>query len=253
MANYKLTLSYDGRAYFGWQRHGDKPTIQGALEAALTTIFGEPCFVTGAGRTDRGAHAEGQVATVLLSEQLASGAETTAPALSEALAATLPPDIRVVEVEEKDASFHARNSATGKRYRYELFFGQTCSEELIGRVWHLRRPVSVAAMRDASSVLLGKHDFASFATPTNFKGQSTVRDLRGVTVEGALPRLRLVFDADSFLYKMVRNLAAALVKVGEGRYDEAQLTQILAAKDRKASPGTAPASGLYLDRVFYDG
>jgi tRNA pseudouridine38-40 synthase len=251
--NHKLTLSYDGRAYFGWQRHGNKPTIQGALEDALSQVFGQMVRVTGAGRTDRGAHAEGQVASCELPTQLEGGQPATPEAIEAALNAALSADIRVSAVERVDPTFHARSSATGKRYRYEIHRGSgECPAELSGRVWWVKTPLDVTAMRRCCDVLRGEHDFCSFATRSNFVPTSTVRQLRVLELEGdAAPRLTVLLEADSFLYKMVRNIVRALVKVGEGRSDRAKLAQILAARDRQAAPGTAPASGLYLDRVFY--
>lgn len=252
LRNHKLTLSYDGRAYFGWQRHGNKPTIQGAIEDALSAVFGRTVTIDGAGRTDRGAHAEGQVASCALPLTLPSGEAAAPTAIMAALAESLPADIRVVALEHVDETFHARTSATGKRYRYEIYQGARCPEELEGRVWWVRRPLDVGAMRACCDVLRGEHDFASFATRSNFAPSSTVRQLRALDVEGdGAPRFSIVLEADGFLYKMVRNIVRALAKVGEGRYDRAKLAQILAARDRQAAPGTAPASGLYLDRVNY--
>ena len=251
-ANHKLTLAYDGRRFFGWQRHGKNATVQGALEDALREIFGVACPVIGAGRTDRGAHAEGQVASFRHPKALADGQDAHTEALSTALAKALPPELEVRGLEEVAMGFHARDDATGKRYRYEIFQGGQCPEELEGQVWLVKTPLDVVAMRRAAPALLGSHDFASFATRSNFERKSTVRQLRTLDIEGdASPRLRLILEADSFLYKMVRNIVRALVKVGEGRWKPAKLAQVLAAKDRQAAPGTAPASGLYLDRVDY--
>ncbi len=252
MQNHKLTLAYDGRPFWGWQRHGDKPTIQGAVESALSEAFGQAVRISGAGRTDRGAHAEGQVASCALPARLSGGDLATPAAIKAALDARLPAEIQAVEVEVVDEAFHARTSATGKRYRYEVYQGQRCPAELEGRVWWVKRPLDVAAMRACCDVLHGEHDFASFASRSNFTPAQTIRQLRMLDLEGdGAPRFQLVFEADGFLYKMVRNIVRALAKVGEGRCDRVRLARILAARDRRAAPGTAPASGLYLDHVFY--
>lgn len=174
-----------------------------------------------------------------------------------ALNAALPDDIRLVSMAPAPVGFHARMSATGKRYRYEIVQGETCPPELEGRVWHARRPLDPDAMKAAAAALVGEHDFATFASPTRGKKgrgkqPSAVRELRRFDVTSAGDRITLVLEANSFLYKMVRNLVQAVARVGEARDSVADLRAALAAKDRQAATGTAPASGLYLDEVFYD-
>ena len=243
--NYRFTVAYDGRGFMGWQRHGDQPTIQGALERALAQVFGVDARVQGSGRTDRGAHAEGQVA----------GARLPGPIDLEGCAAlinaALPDTVRIRDLREVPADFHVRESALAKQYRYVMWTGATLPAEREGRVWHVRRPLKLEAMQAACPIFLGTHDFASFAKKPNFAQKSTTRTVSRVELrrEGA----QLVFEirADGFLYKMVRNIVQALAKVGEGRLDADGLRTILEARDRKAAPGTAPASGLYLDQVFY--
>jgi tRNA pseudouridine38-40 synthase len=244
VATYKIVLRYDGRAYFGWQRNADKPTIQGVLEDALSRVSEAQCVVQGAGRTDRGAHAEGQVGSVQLP------AIDDGPAFVSRVNAALPGDIRVLSIESAADDYHAREAAQGKAYRYEIWNAPTCPPERQGLVWHVPQRLNVAAMEAACRVIVGEHDFASFATRPNFRQKSTRRDLQSVTLTHASPQISIVFVADGFLYKMVRNLVRALVRVGEERWTTDDLARALQARDRKASPGTAPASGLYLDRVF---
>lgn len=244
--NFRMTVRYDGRAYRGWQRNRDTPTVQGALERALEATFGVPCRAAGSGRTDRGAHAEGQVASARLP---APG--DLADALDR-LNANLPDDIRALDLSPVDDGFHARESAVAKRYRYEIWNAARCPDDLAGLVWHVREPLDVDAMREACTVLTGSHDFASFASPAKHARRSTVRDLSSLTLEHEPPRVRMTFTADGFLYKMVRNLVRAIVRVGEGRGTPASLRRILESRDRGASPGSAPASGLYLDAVYYE-
>jgi len=241
LQNHRLTIRYDGRAYFGWQRHGEKPTLQGALEQAIQRAFMVESVVTASGRTDRGAHAEGQVAHALL---------PTGPL--EALNSYLPADIRILEAVSVAADFHACYSAVGKRYRYEIWNAPQCPPEREGRVWHIAGPLDHEAMGEVCPVLVGKHDFASFATRPNFKQKSTVRTISNIGFQADLPLITLTFESDGFLYKMVRNLVRAIVRVGEGRSDVEKIKAVLQAKDRKAAPGTAPASGLFLDAVFYE-
>lgn len=246
LSNYQAILSYDGRAFFGWQRHGSKPTVQFALEQALTRAFDVRVAVQGSGRTDRGTHANGQVASFLLP----SG---TPPGLvKEKLNQVLPADVRIVDVKCAAEDFHACDSAIAKHYRYLIWNDRALPAERDGRVWHVKEPLDVQAMSEACSIFIGEQDFASFATRTNFQQKSTRRTVRQALLSCDAPPV-ITFDiyADGFLYKMVRNIVRAIVKVGEGRCSREDLARILAARDRQAAPGTAPASGLYLERVFY--
>jgi tRNA pseudouridine38-40 synthase len=148
--------------------------------------------------------------------------------------------------------FHACDSAIAKRYRYLIWNDRNLPEQHDGRVWHVKEPLDVQAMIDVCPVFIGEQDFASFATRTNFKQKSTRRTVFEAVLGNDLPMIT-TFDicADGFLYKPVRNLVRAIVKVAEGRYTREDLCRILEARDREASPGTAPASGLYLEQVFY--
>lgn len=247
---YRLTLRYDGRAYYGWQRHEGKPTLQGTFEAAIEAVVGERCALHAAGRTDRGAHADGQVAHFQTSNPFAPDW------LRDELEARLPADVGVIACEHAPLGFRAREDAIAKTYRYELLTARKCPPDREGRVWHRPGKLDVEAMRGACPVLVGQHDFASFATKTNYQRSSTTRHVMSIDLTqpsgGTDPLIVVRMRADGFLYKMVRNLVRAIVKVGEGRSSPAQLAEVLAAKDRKLAPGTAPASGLYLESVEYE-
>ena len=242
---YRLTLRYDGRSFFGWQRHPGKPTVQAALETAVEEVFGVRRAVHAAGRTDRGVHADAQVVHVHVPFSL------DAPELREELNRHLPDAVRVDAVAPASLEFHARDSAVAKTYRYEIHNAAACPEGRVGRVWHIPKQLDVEAMRDALPVLSGEHDFSSFAKKANYKRKSMVRTVHDIDMQVEGPLIVLRFRADGFLYKMVRNLVRAIVKVGEGRYDTARLADILAARDRQAAPGTAPPTGLYLESVEY--
>jgi tRNA pseudouridine38-40 synthase len=247
-SNYRIDLSYDGRAYYGWQRHDGKPTVQGTLEDAIAASFAIHSAVHGSGRTDRGVHANHQVANAILPEGL------DADVARASLQRELPEDIQILALLPAAADFHARADAKAKTYRYVIWNAPECPEEEQGRVWHIPAQLDVEAMRPACAVFVGSHDFASFAKKTNFEQASTVRNVHSVELlhEPSTPaRIEIVFRADGFLWKMARNIVRAIVKVGEGRTPVAKLAQILAARDRSAAPGTAPASGLYLDSVEY--
>jgi tRNA pseudouridine38-40 synthase len=249
LTNHRLLVAYDGRAFLGWQRHGGRRTVQGTLEDAIMTAFSVASPVLGASRTDRGAHATGQVAGAALPAR--HEPETMLPELDRAL----PGDVRVLAMTPVAADFHPRRDAIRKRYRYVIWNGSPCPDEERGRVWEVRRRLDVAAMRRAAAVFLGTHDFSSFATRSNFVPRSTVRTvtrLELATDATAPSRVSLVIEADAFLYKMVRNVVRALAKAGEGRCTPDDLGAMLRARDRQAAPGSAPASGLYLDAVYYD-
>ncbi len=241
----KMTVSYDGRAYLGWQRHGEKPTVQYVIEEAIKKAFAVGSQVTGSGRTDRGVHARGQVAGVELPDSLST------EDINSQLNKVLPTDIRILDVSRAPDGFDACSSAVAKHYRYLIWNKMALPDDRDGRVWHVKRPLDARAMIAACSIFEGEHDFASFATRPNFKQKSTVRTVFKVAVNSEEPVIVIDIWADGFLYKMVRNIVRALVKVGEGRYDHERLRFIFAAKDRAAAPGTAPASGLYLEHVYY--
>lgn len=245
MSNYQLTLSYDGRSFFGWQRHGDKPTVQFALEQAVTEAFGVRVAVPGSGRTDRGTHAHGQVASLRLPDGPQPGV------VKERLNLVLPEQVRILSVKQVPLDFHASESAIAKHYRYLIWNDRDLPAEHDGRVWHVKGGLDIDAMIAACPVFVGEKDFASFATRTNFKQKSTCRTVTRADLTHDLPMITFDICADGFLYKMVRNIVRAIVKVGEGRYNHEDLVRILAAKNRQAAPGTAPASGLYLEEVFY--
>ena len=246
LTNHRLTVAYDGRDFMGWQRHGAQRTVQGTLEDAIVTAFEVASPVLGASRTDRGAHAAGQVASAGLPS------ERDPEEMLAALNRALPGDVRVLAIAPAPDDFHPRRDATWKRYRYVIWNGSPCPAEERGRVWHVRRRLDVPAMRPACAVFIGTHDFASFATRPNFEQRNTVRTITRLELIDDDPRLTIVIEADGFLYKMVRNVVRALAKVGEGRCTPDDLAGMLAARDRQAAPGSAPASGLYLESVRYD-
>ncbi len=245
MSNYRMTVFYDGRNYLGWQRHGDKPTVQHALEQAVEQLFNIRSAVRGSGRTDRGAHANGQVASV----ELPAGLQVDE--LKEQLNNVLAETVRVVDMSNVPSDFNACDSAIGKLYRYVIWNNKKLPAEYDGRVWHVKSNLDIEAMIDACSIFEGEHDFASFATRPNFKQKVTSRVVTQAVMSHNLPLITFDICADGFLYKMVRNIVRSIVKVGEGRYTCDDLHRILEAKDRKAAPGTAPASGLYLEKVYY--
>jgi tRNA pseudouridine38-40 synthase len=243
----KFTLQYDGTAYVGWQRQADGTSIQGLLEAALEPLAGAPVSVHGAGRTDAGVHALGQVASAAMATNLACAT------LARALNAVLPPDVRVLAVEDMPAHFHARFSATGKRYEYRIVNAPIVSPFVQRYAWHVIPPLDVDAMRLASAALVGQHDFAAFQA-SGSATHSSVRTVRGIEwTDGGGYDCPFVMhtEGDGFLRHMVRSIVGTLVEVGLGRMPPGAVGQVLASRDRARAGPTAPARGLFLVQVQY--
>ena len=242
--NFKLTIAYDGTDYVGWQRQATGPSIQGLLEDALKPIEGAAVTVHGAGRTDAGVHALAQVASVQLT------AAIDAATLGRALNAVLPPDVRVVGVEETASDFHARFSAIGKRYEYRVVNGAVVLPFDHRYVWHVPQRLDIRAMTEASKALVGRHDFGAFQAAGQAT-HSTERTIQSIEWRDASPRLTLHIQGDGFLRHMVRTIVGTLVEVGLGRRDAADVARILASRDRSQAGATAPAKGLFLAAVLY--
>ena len=245
----KLTLQYDGTDYVGWQRQPEGTSIQGLLEEALKPIEGTPVTVHGAGRTDAGVHALAQVASVRV-------ATTLDPAtLGRAINAVLPPDVRVVRVEDADDDFHARFNATGKVYQYRIVNGAIISPFARRYAWHVIPRLDHQAVRDASTVLLGSHDFAAFQGSGSDVATSerTIRRLEWPAEQdpSGSEFLTMEIEADGFLRHMVRAIAGTLVEIGLGRWPVSEMESILMSRQRARAGTTAPAHGLFLARVLY--
>ncbi len=245
MPTFKVVLEYDGTHYAGWQRQLNVPTIQATLEDALSAIAQTPLTLVGAGRTDAGVHALGQVASFRTDRGL-SRREWL-----RALNAYLPGDISALSVEAVPDDFHARYSAKGKLYEYRLLNRSERAPLLRERAWMLYKPLDLAAMTDAAACLVGPRDFTSFETaPTDNKNPHCRLDQLDLRREGDL--IVLAFYADRFLKQMVRSMVGTLVEVGQGKRTAGDMRSVLTSRSRAAAGRTAPAHGLYLVRVDYD-
>jgi tRNA pseudouridine38-40 synthase len=245
LRHFKLTVTYDGTQYAGWQLQPNGKTVQEVMELALAKIDGHDVRVYGSGRTDAGVHARGQVANCTLRTRL------KVPILLKALNANLPEDVRVLRLQVTDAEFHARFSARGKEYRYQIDCGAVADPFLRAYAWHHPWPLNVAAMRRAAGLLKGRHDFSALSAKPRRPVENTVRTISKLAVTKQGNILTVAVAAEGFLYKMVRSIVGALVKVGEGRLVVEELQGLVKAKKRTALVETAPAHGLFLWRVFY--
>jgi tRNA pseudouridine38-40 synthase len=247
MRTIKLTIQYDGTNYVGWQRQPNGASIQGVLEGALAPIEGAPVSVHGAGRTDAGVHALGQVASV----ELTAGHDTST--LFRALNAVLPEDIRVVALEEAPRGFHARFSAVAKTYEYRVVNAPIVSAFVHRYVWHITQPLDLDAMRAAAEPLVGRHDFAVFqaAGSTVASTERTIARLDWEDGGGFDLPIVMRVTGDGFLRHMVRNIVGTLVEIGAGRWDPWRVLELLEGGDRTQAGPTAPARGLFLTRVDY--
>ena len=241
----KLTIAYDGTRFVGWQRQADGESIQGLLEQALARFDGAPVTVHGAGRTDAGVHALGQVASAEVTSQ------HDAAAIHRGLNASLPPDVRVTAVEEAPAGFHARFSARSKTYRYVLDTSPIASPFGRAFAWHLPERLDVAAMQQAASPLVGNHDFAVFQS-TGSETSGTVRTITRSDVSTHEQTVAYEVAGNGFLRHMVRAIAGTLVEIGRGWREPASMAALLAGGSRAEAGPTAPAHGLFLVRVDYD-
>jgi tRNA pseudouridine38-40 synthase len=242
---YKITIEYDGAPFVGWQRQDNGASIQGAIEDAVFAFCGERVAVHGAGRTDTGVHALGQVAHLDLSDD--KPVDTVRAAVNFHLK---PHPIVVTETEIVPDDFHARFSATGRRYRYLILNRRAPPALDRGRVWHVPVPLDSAAMADAAALLVGRHDFNSFRSAA-CQAASSLKTLDRLDVgrEGEL--IRIDVAARSFLHNQVRILAGTLQLVGRGQWSKRDVAEALAARDRTRAGPTAPPQGLCLMEVRY--
>jgi tRNA pseudouridine38-40 synthase len=245
MPRYRLTLEYDGGPYKGFQAQGDLPTVQGAVERAVLAFSGETLRLQAAGRTDTGVHATGQVVHVDLSKDW--------PALTvrNALNAHLVDEaVVVLEAEVAPEGWHARFSATERRYLYRILNRPAPPALDRGRVWHVRTPLDAAAMHAAAQALVGHHDFTTFRDlACQAKSPVKTLDLAEVSRRGEEVWLR--FASRSFLHRQVRSMTGTLAEVGVGRWTAQDVKAALEARDRRACGPIAPASGLSLTGVAY--
>ncbi|NLE91360.1 MAG: tRNA pseudouridine(38-40) synthase TruA [Elusimicrobia bacterium] len=251
--NIKLVLEYDGGRYSGWQRQNRKEkakgekTVERSVSAALRRLFGREARLTGAGRTDAGVHARGQVANFRISSKL------SCDRIQHALNAFLPGDISVLSVEDVPGAFHSRFSAKSKHYRYSILNRRAPPALLRGKVHHCSYKLDVDLMRREARELRGRHDFRAFQNAGSPRKGGTVRNMFSVEVklDRADGIISIDMKADGFLYNMARNIAGTLIDIGRGRLPAGSTAGILESQDRRFAGQSAPACGLCLVEVKY--
>ncbi|MBV8172200.1 MAG: tRNA pseudouridine(38-40) synthase TruA [Candidatus Eremiobacteraeota bacterium] len=245
MRTIALVIEYDGARFHGFQRQPELRTVAGELEKALPVLCGAPVEVVGAGRTDAGVHATGQV--VSFETSYAGPLERWPIALAGILRGS---GIAVLRAVEREHGFSARYDALARTYQYRILNRQAPSPLLRGRALFVRAPLDLAAMAQASTTLLGEHDFTSFCAQVPERGRP-LRAVESLAIERSGDIVELTITADSFLHQMVRIIAGTLIDIGRGRRSADDMASILAARDRAAAGATAPAHALYLTHVRY--
>ena len=245
MPRFKLTIEYDGAPFAGWQIQADRPSVQGLLITAVEAFSGEKTSVQGAGRTDAGVHARGQVAHIDLSKDWEP--DTVRDALNAHLR---PHPVAILAAERVAGDFNARTSAIKRHYLYRIINRRADLTLDAGRAWRVARPLDAAAMHAAAQRLIGKHDFTTFRS-TECQAKSPVRTLDRLEVERHGDAVNVWASARSFLHSQVRSMVGSLEMVGEGKWSADDLSRVLEARDRTACGQVAPADGLYLMKVDY--
>lgn len=246
MPRYRLVIEYDGGPFCGWQVQDHQPTVQGALEAAVKATVGETVRVQGAGRTDAGVHALGQVAHVDIDKP--SVGDTVRDAVNFHLR---PWPVAVLAAAAVGPQFHARFDAVWRRYRYRIINRRAPLALDAGRAWPVNVPLDAAAMHEAAQRLVGQHDFSSFRAAM-CQANSPLKTLTEMSVARVGEEIDIEVEARSFLHNQVRIMVGTLKQVGEGKWSADDVSEALEAKDRAAAGPTAPPDGLYLVGVGYE-
>jgi len=244
--NIRLTLAYDGTDYSGWQVQKNAETIQGVIEAALERMHGHPVRIQGAGRTDAGVHASGQVGNFYTDLDSIDG-----PTWATALNSYLPPDIRVIDSREVGFPFDAKASALQRSYAYFLVAAPVILPHQRRYAWRIRMRPDLAGLNRLAAVFVGEHDFSTFAAAGD-ASRSKVRLVRSACFHPQGSMLVFRVSASSFVWKMVRSMVGTILEYEHNRLPPAALAEALAARDRSRAGSSAPAYGLFLERVAYD-
>lgn len=241
---FRITIRYDGSEYAGWQVQPGRKTVQGMIEEGLKVVLNEPCRVTGAGRTDAGVHALGQVA------HFKTNSRIPAPNLKMALNSILPKDIAITDAFVALPDFHARKLAKAKRYRYQIFRGKQRDPFLWPYSWFLTDRLDMDGMRACLPILRGEHDFSAFSVAKKDSLSGTRKIIKLEMLEEG-DQIRFEFLGTGFLRKQIRRMVGTLIEVGRGRFTHEDLARILLSRDPTQAGLTAPPQGLFLVKIFY--
>ncbi|MGM0439494.1 MAG: tRNA pseudouridine(38-40) synthase TruA [Chlamydiota bacterium] len=245
---YKLITSYDGTNYSGWQVQDHQVSIQGKIEESLATIIRQKVRVIGSGRTDTGVHALEQTAHFTSENPLSTSK------VLRSLNSLLPHDIRILSIEEADPDFHAQYSAHNKTYYYHLHLDPVANPFTYKYRHQVKYPLNLDMLREGAQLFIGTHDFTTFANKA-YQGSAARNPVRTIFRIDAIEEeggVRLEFQGNGFLYKMVRNITGTLLEVARGKLPPTAIPKLLKAKDRQLAPMVAPARGLFLAKVSYD-
>jgi tRNA pseudouridine38-40 synthase len=249
-SKYALLIEYNGNSLVGWQKQVDRTSVQGSIEDAAKAIFNDDFKIQGAGRTDAGVHALGQVAHINLPIDHPLTLKHPFYIISAFNSLLRDTNIRIISVKPVNSEFNARFSAIKRYYKYRILCRAAPPGLDKGKVWHCRKNLNIKSMEDAVKYIIGKHDFTSFRT-SKCQAKSPIRTLDDITFSHDNEEIIMKVKAPSFLHSQVRIIAGTIVKIGEGNWEPRIMKSILNAKDRTLAGPTAPPEGLYLERVDY--
>lgn len=247
MHKYKLTIAYDGTQYHGWQIQPHSLSIQQIIQEAISLVLRQPIVLIGSGRTDAGVHAQGQIA------HFTSQIPVDLHRLKYSLNGIIPHDIRIKSIDSVELDFHSQRSAVGKVYHYHLYLNPTMDPFRRLYCWHVHAPINIRLLHQASTLFLGTHDFTAFANESHrgSAAKNPIRTLFRLDVIEEEGGVRLEFEADGFLYRMVRNIVGTLVDISTGKRPLDDIQKIFSSKDRRQASMAAPPQGLFLMQVNY--
>ena len=249
-SKYALLIEYNGNSLVGWQKQVDRTSVQGSIEDAAKAIFNDDFKIQGAGRTDAGVHALGQVAHINLPIDHPLTLKHPFYIISAFNSLLRDTNIRIISVKPVNSEFNARFSAIKRYYKYRILCRAAPPGLDKGKVWHCRKNLNIKSMEDAVKYIIGKHDFTSFRT-SKCQAKSPIRTLDDITFSHDNEEIIMKVKAPSFLHSQVRIIAGTIVKIGEGNWEPRIMKSILNAKDRTLAGPTAPPEGLYLEKVDY--
>lgn len=244
MRNIKLTVAYDGTDYKGWQAQNNGLTVQAVIEDAALKVFKRKSHICGAGRTDAGVHAKGQIAHFKTSSKIPT------ERIPKALNSFLPGDVVITQAQEVSLDFHAQFSAKSKHYRYYIFNSSHKDPFKERYSWRVPYKLNIFLMKKEAKILLGKHDFKSFQARDK-RQRPSIREIFNITIKKRKQFFVIDIEGDGFLYNMVRNVVGTLVEIGRGYFPPGKMKDVLNKKDRTIAGPTAPAKGLFLMEVKY--